>query len=37
MTIPDYQFLMLPLLSFAADGEEHSIREAREFLAPAWN
>jgi restriction system protein len=33
MAIPDYQSLMLPLLSFAADGEEHSVREAREHLA----
>lgn len=33
MTIPDYQSLMLPLLTLAADREEHSIREAREHLA----
>jgi len=33
MAIPDFQSLMLPLLSFAADGEEHSVREAREHLA----
>src|SRR5437588_5555949 len=31
--IPDFQTLMLPLLEFAADGTEHSIREAREELA----
>ena len=33
MAIPDYQSLMLPLLAFAADGQEHSVREAREHLA----
>jgi restriction system protein len=33
MTIPDYQTVMLPLLRFAADGEEHSLREAIEKLA----
>lgn len=33
MAIPDYQSLMLPLLKLAADGSEHSIRDARERLA----
>lgn len=33
MAIPDYQSLMLPLLAFAADGKEHSVREAREHIA----
>jgi len=33
MTIPDYQTVMLPLLRFAADGQEHSLREAIEKLA----
>jgi restriction system protein len=33
MAIPDYQSLMLPLLSFADNGEEHSVRDAREHLA----
>jgi len=33
MTIPDYQSLMLPLLRFIGDGQEHSIRDAIEFLA----
>ena len=33
MTIPDYQTVMLPLLRLAADGEEHSLREAIERLA----
>jgi restriction system protein len=28
MAIPDYQAVMLPLLSFAGDGKEHRIREA---------
>jgi restriction endonuclease Mrr len=28
MTIPDYQSTMLPLLKFAKDQKEHSIREA---------
>lgn len=33
MAVPDFQSLMLPLVEFAADGQEHSLREAREFLA----
>lgn len=33
MTIPDFQTLMLPLLQLTADGQEHSIRDARETLA----
>lgn len=33
MTIPDYQTAMLPLLNLAADGEEHSLRDAIEELA----
>lgn len=33
MTIPDYQTVMLRLLRFAADGQEHSLREAIENLA----
>ncbi|MCA9913311.1 MAG: restriction endonuclease [Anaerolineae bacterium] len=28
MSVPDFQSLMLPLLQYAADGQEHSIREA---------
>lgn len=32
MAIPDYQSIMLPLLRFAADGNEHSLREAIEGL-----
>ena len=33
MTIPDYQSIMLPLLQFTSDGEEHRFREAVENLA----
>jgi restriction system protein len=33
MAIPDYQTVMLPLLRFAADKQEHSTREAIEELA----
>lgn len=33
MPIPDYQSLMLPLLRFAADGNDHTTREAVETLA----
>jgi len=33
MTIPDYQSVMLPLLRFAADRKEHSLKETIEGLA----
>lgn len=33
MAIPDYQSIMLPLLEFAGDGQEHSLRETIEALA----
>jgi restriction system protein len=33
MAIPDYQSIMLPLLKFAGDQNEHSLREAIERLA----
>jgi restriction system protein len=33
MVVPDYQSLMLPLLEYAGDGEEHKIRNAIEYLA----
>ncbi|MCK4393599.1 restriction endonuclease [Candidatus Bipolaricaulota bacterium] len=33
MTIPDYQSIMLPLLKFAGDQEEHSLRQAIDALA----
>jgi len=32
MPIPDFQSIMLPLLAFAGDGKEHSLREAIEAL-----
>lgn len=37
MAIPDFQSLMLPLLEFAADGMEHSSRDAREHLAGVFS
>ena len=33
MPIPDYQAIMLPLLKFAADKKEHSLRESVDILA----
>ncbi|OKH13446.1 restriction endonuclease [[Limnothrix rosea] IAM M-220] len=33
MAIPDYQTLMLPLLQYLGDGNEHSLRETIEYLA----
>lgn len=33
MPIPDFQTVMLPLLRFASDGQEHSVREAVERLS----
>jgi restriction system protein len=33
MPIPDFQSFMLPLLTIAADGAEHSLEQAREILA----
>jgi len=33
MTIPDYQTVMLPLLKYAADRKDHSLREAVDSLA----
>lgn len=33
MAVPDFQSLMLPLLKFSADGEEHTMLDAREGLA----
>jgi restriction system protein len=33
MPIPDFQSLMLPLLRFASDGKEHTLREAEDVLA----
>src|SRR5215211_4752652 len=37
MTIPDYQSVMLPLLHYAADGQEHSVRGAIETLADEFH
>ena len=37
MPIPDFQTIMLPLLKFADDRREHSLREAIEFLADEFN
>ena len=37
MAIPDFQTLMLPLLQLTADGQEYSIRGARETLANQFN
>lgn len=37
MAVPDFQSLMLPLLKVAADGQPHSLAEAREVLASAFN
>lgn len=37
MAIPDYQTLMLPLLRYASDGREHSLREAIECLADQFH
>lgn len=37
MAIPDYQSIMLPLLRYAGDQEEHSLRESIEALADEYN
>lgn len=37
MTIPDYQSIMLPLLKFASDEQDHSTREAIDHLAQFFN
>lgn len=36
MPIPDYQTMMQPLLRFAADGNEHTFREAVEHIANTY-
>jgi restriction system protein len=33
LAVPDFQSLMLPLLLAAADQKEHSLQEARDWLA----
>jgi len=37
MAIPDYQSIMLPLLTFAGDAKEHTLREAIDNLAAQFN
>jgi restriction system protein len=37
MPIPDYQAIMLPLLEFVGDKQEHSLREAINYLAKKFN
>ena len=37
MAIPDYQSVMLPLLQFASDEKEHSLREAADILSKEFN
>ena len=37
MAIPDYQTIMLPLLQFAGDRREHSLREAIDSLAEQFS
>jgi restriction system protein len=37
MAIPDYQTLMLPLLQIAADGKEHSLKEAIDILSKQFD
>lgn len=36
MTIPDFQNIMLPLLTFASDGKEHRFRDAVDALAEQY-
>lgn len=37
MTIPDFQSLMLPLLTFLADGQEHSTKDSLNYLADKFS
>ncbi len=37
MTIPDYQTLMLPVLKYLSDGNEHSLRETTSTLTEEFN
>lgn len=37
MPVPDFQTLMLPLLSHVADGHEHTIAASRDILADQFN
>ena len=36
-TVPDFQSFFYPILNFAADKEEHSLNEIREFLTDHFN
>ncbi|HEY4493040.1 MAG TPA: restriction endonuclease [Candidatus Paceibacterota bacterium] len=36
MTIPDYQTIMLPVLKFAGDKKEHSIRETTDYISDSF-
>jgi len=37
MAVPDFQSFFKPLLGIAADGKEHSMKEARELIARKMN
>jgi len=37
MSVPDFQSFFKPMLDIAADGEEHSLTEAREKIASSFN
>jgi restriction system protein len=37
MAVPDFQSFFRPLLDVAADGKEHSMKEAREIIAKRMN
>ena len=37
MGIPDYQTIMLPLLNFISDGEEHKSRDVAEHISNEFN
>jgi restriction system protein len=37
MPIPDYQSIMLPLLKYASDQKQHSVKQAYEDLANEFN
>lgn len=37
MAVPDFQSFFKPLLEMAADGKEHSMKEAREIIARNMN
>jgi len=37
LAVPDFQTLMLPMLQIAADGEEHTMQEARDALASVFS